>query len=198
MRGSASCDLPCAERRLRRRQRLRSDAAAARFTHCTTDTRGARAIGTLRANTKSKMDIPEGGGWHGARSLLEWAPGPSGARRGRGQPAWLRRPPAAATARPSPAARPRLHRSAEPWLAPGRAIQLRVVRCIAVVARLGSRPTDAAFESSSLRPLYQRYSYWAPGYSYPPACRHRSKFEFSRQRTCDALLVRGNRAYAKY
>lgn len=161
MRGGASCDLPCVEQR-RQQQRLGSDAAAARFTHSTTDTRGARAIGTLRANTKSKMDIPEGGGWHGARSLLEWAPGQSGARRGRGQPAWLRLAPAAR--------RPRLHRSAEPWLAPGRAIQLRVVRCIADVARRpGSRPTDAAFECSSLRPLHHRYSYWAPGTA--PSCR---------------------------
>lgn len=68
-------------------------------------------------------------GWRLARgALATWMSGPgrAGARRGRGQPAWLR-PRAPARARP---ARARPAPLSWALISPGRAIQLRAVRCI--------------------------------------------------------------------
>lgn len=150
--------------------RSRPRTAASRFTHSTTDTRGARANnGTLRANTKSKMDIPEGGGWYGARSLLEWAT--RAKRRAQGA-----RPARVAPVR-NPRTPRRLHRSAEPWLAPGRAIQLRVVRCIADVGLVArARCAMPPLSASSLKHLYYCYSYWPPDWTSLLANSYGSKF----------------------
>lgn len=55
-------------------RKLRTWPAVAAAAHGSLTARtlaSATRTGTIRANTKSKMDIPEGGGWHGARSLLE-------------------------------------------------------------------------------------------------------------------------------
>lgn len=96
-------------------------------------------------------------GWRLARgALATWMSSRAerraqGARPARVAPARAPRAPASYL--------PRLHRSAEPWLAPGRAIQLRVVRCIADVARPAGLASDRSrlwvlFITVSLSPLF--------------------------------------------
>lgn len=149
-------------------KKLRTWPAVAAAAHGSLTARtlaSATRTGTVRANTKSKMDIPEGGGWHGARSLLEWAGRAErraqGARPARVAPAPRRAPPA-----------PRLHRSAEPWLArPGYSIK----GCSVHVRqpRDSSLTTTVAFEGSSLTPLYHRFPLYLfdPGDSVPLRCK---------------------------
>lgn len=119
---------------------------------------------TLRANTKSKMDIPEGGGWHRERSLLEWGPGRAARAGGAASP----RGSSSASPRASPTPA-RQHPPPAPlsWalISPRRAIQLRVARSslhlrVRVVLS-GLARSEVAFECSSLSPLHSRYSYWA-------------------------------------
>lgn len=102
------------------------------------------------------MDIPEGGGWYGARSLLEWAG--AGRRRAQGARPARVAPPAPRPTPPAPLS----------WalISPGRAIQLRVARCISVepAGARGSSPGQPM--SRALAPAARRYRYsYSPGIS---------------------------------
>lgn len=117
----------------------RTDGACvrtSRFTH-STDTREARTEVHSVQTPKAKWTYLRVAAGTGRARYLNELPGRSGARRGRGQPAWLHRRP-----------RPRASPLSWALISPGRAIQLGVARCISRGRRLpGPRTLAPAMPS---------------------------------------------------